>query len=79
MKNLTNLYLCGNIIEQLPEEIGELKALRVLDLQKNNLQFLPNSIGKLKNLNVVNLSDNKLSALPTGKNTQCDSYFNLKS
>ena len=37
-----------NDVTEIPEEIGELEELTVLDVVGNRLQYLPSSITKLK-------------------------------
>ncbi|MBD3350722.1 MAG: hypothetical protein GF364_04460, partial [Candidatus Lokiarchaeota archaeon] len=51
-------------LEILPENIGDLSELRVLDLERNNLKELPDSIGQLKNLEEINLVENNIVHLP---------------
>ena len=47
---------------QLPENIGNLRKLRFLNLFKNDLKTLPNSIVKMDKLSTLNVFDNfKLS------------------
>jgi len=48
----------------LPENIGNLTSLKVLDLVRNQLTSLPESIGDLTSLRVLDLSRNKLISLP---------------
>jgi hypothetical protein len=48
----------------LPEEIGLLENLQVLDVANNKLVTLPESLGNLKQLKVLRLNNNKLQALP---------------
>ncbi len=43
------------VLEELPESIGELSNLEVLNLKRNRLKKLPESIGKLSNLIELNL------------------------
>lgn len=54
----------GYGIEFLPESIGDLAHLRVLDLHRNALRELPETLGALGTLRELHLSDNHLSALP---------------
>jgi hypothetical protein len=42
--HLRYLGLCGTCIAQLPEEIGRLQSLQILDVQKNNISCLPSTI-----------------------------------
>ena len=60
-------------LRALPDSIGNLTKLRILDLSSNDLRELPDSIGNLKNLEELYLSKNyEFSKLP-------DSIGNLES
>jgi Leucine-rich repeat (LRR) protein len=48
----------------LPEKIGDLRALKKLDLSGNCIRKLPNSIGNLWRLSELYLYDNRLDRLP---------------
>ena len=48
----------------LPESLGQLANLKILDISLNQLTALPESIGLLLNLIMLNLSHNQLTALP---------------
>ena len=48
----------------LPEEIGCLQKLQILDLSRNNIKSLPKSIGNLANLELLDLSANDLQIIP---------------
>jgi Leucine-rich repeat (LRR) protein len=54
----------GNLLEYIPESIGLLKELRVLNLRKNKIKDLPMSIADLPKLIEINLSKNGLDKLP---------------
>lgn len=56
------LFACGTQV--IPDSIGGLKSLELLDVSSNLLESLPDSIGLLVNLKVLNVSGNKLKALP---------------
>jgi len=56
----------------IPENIGNLTNLTILDLGKNGSFELPNSIGDLENLQYLLLDDNRLNSLP-------DNIVNLSS
>lgn len=47
----------------LPEEIGRLSKLKVLNLSSNLLKYLPYSISKLKELQALWLAENQVSHL----------------
>ncbi len=48
----------------LPENIGELQALKVLKLSGNKIQSFPESFWQLNKLEVLNISNNSLLELP---------------
>lgn len=57
------VYECG--IENIGEEISNLKRLKQLDLTGNLLKSLPENIGRLNQLESLRLGYNDLRALPT--------------
>ncbi len=63
---LEKLCLQLNNLMGLPESIGELGSLRILDLHFNKLRSLPPTIGKLLKLEALNVSSNfnNLTSLP---------------
>ncbi len=63
-KNITELDLSRKNLERLPDDIGELFSLQVLNLENNFLKCLPNSMHKLFNLKELNLSNNLLEEIP---------------
>lgn len=63
-KCMTELRVDENLIEKLPECIGEMENLTYFDLYSNNLGELPNSFCKLKNMKICILSMNYLTRLP---------------
>ena len=70
--SLTKLIIAQSKLHVLPENIGSLDMLRILDISNNLVQKLPDSIGSLKNLEWLYIYGNKISELP-------DSITNLKS
>lgn len=61
----TELFLDGYAIEQLPDSICLLTALRTLTLEENNLVSLPTELGNLTNLTMLKLDCNpNLRGLP---------------
>jgi hypothetical protein len=70
--NLRMLDLSNNpTITSLPENLGDLKKLRVLNLRDCKLTKLPHSIGELEDLELLDLRGNALTQLP-------ESFGNLK-
>lgn len=59
-----DLYLDGNPITNLPENIGDYRSLKVLSLTDTKIKELPNSIGELRNLERLVLSNTKIAKLP---------------
>lgn len=58
------LYLQHNSLKKLPETLGSMSALEVLDVSNNALTDLPESVGALDSLRVLRARDNRLSRLP---------------
>ncbi|QEE15008.1 leucine-rich repeat domain-containing protein [Promethearchaeum syntrophicum] len=58
------LVFTFNLLTELPDFIGNLIELRILDLEWNNLTSIPDSIGKLNNLIDFRLFENEISFLP---------------
>lgn len=68
---LDTLFLDGNDIYKIPEEIGSLSKLKYLGLRAYSKNFtgrrisiLPNSIGKLSNLEKLDVANQNLTGLP---------------
>ena len=61
---MTDLYLQGNQIVVLQNEIFNLSSLASLNLSSNQLDILPDNIGNLINLCQLYLGNNKLNNLP---------------
>lgn len=57
---LTILSLRDNKLVQIPDELGHINALKVINLSGNLLQYLPFSIAKLPNLQALWLSENQV-------------------
>lgn len=58
------LILTENIIESLPDSMGQLHCLQKLALAGNQLTHLPESMANCKNLELARLSANRLTAMP---------------
>ncbi|XP_053669909.1 leucine-rich repeat-containing protein 28-like [Anopheles nili] len=64
MTHLRFLCLAGNMIENVPNQIGHLECLESLDLSENDLHRLPPSLGLLNKLTKLLLNGNFLHRLP---------------
>ena len=64
MEALVELHLADNMLLQLPDEIGTLRNLKLLDCSRNALEHLPDGVGRLKNLGTLLLQGNRLAGLP---------------
>jgi hypothetical protein len=58
------IYLPNNSLSALPNDIFELRNLKVLSLRNNKFTEIPPAIGSLTELEVLNLSVNRLTYLP---------------
>ncbi len=63
-KSLKELYISSNSLSYLPESIGFLPLLTVLDASDNAIIELPTSIGSLCSLEKLILTDNEINYLP---------------
>lgn len=64
LTHLTDLWLRWGELEELPEEIGQLKKLEDLLIVSNHLQRLPNEIVSLSRLRHLELTDSQVTELP---------------
>ena len=65
LSKLTELRTYHNVgIGELPDSIGKLTNLRILDAFQNGLQSIPPSIGNLSNLEELTLYSNQFTTLP---------------
>jgi Leucine-rich repeat (LRR) protein len=62
--NIIGIALNYNYITSLPENIGNLKSLRSLELTANRLTTLPESFGNLESLRELYILNNSLTRLP---------------
>ena len=62
--SLRLLNAASNLLESLPEGIGQLEQLVDLDLHANRLSALPDSLGNLCSLTKLFAHDNRLTAVP---------------
>ena len=63
ISKLNSLILNNNSLESLPEEIGGLIHLKVLEVSNNQLQELPDSISQCQDLETINLSFNNIKSI----------------
>ena len=61
---LQGLWVHGNLLSSLPDNLGQLTSLRTLQLVGNRLQALPESISALTQLTDLGLAGNQLTAAP---------------
>ena len=64
--SLQHLYLGGNRLAHVPEEIGSLTRLQSLALCDNQIVELPDAIASLTQLRSLQLHSNQLQTLPRG-------------
>lgn len=62
--NLEELLFSSNVLMQLPQSIGFLHKLRVMDVSDNKLYSIPSCIRFCFSLSYLNLSNNHLGYLP---------------
>lgn len=60
---LQRLIVYANTLRSLPR-LGQLRALREVDVSNNQLTALPDDIGRLTQLNTLNIDNNRLIRLP---------------
>jgi len=72
MPSLKEVHIFAMGYPSIPESIGNLKNLEILELKFNEITEIPKSIGKLQKLRVLDLSGNNIKALP-------DEIGNLKN
>lgn len=61
---MRELHLQHNSLKKLPETLGSMSALELLDVSNNALTDLPESTGALDALVVLRARDNKIARLP---------------
>ncbi|WP_285426192.1 leucine-rich repeat-containing protein kinase family protein [Pseudomonas sp. efr-133-TYG-103a] len=61
---LRSLVLTGNLIESLPEELGQCQHLQKLMLAGNRLRSLPQSLAACHRLELLRIASNQLRRLP---------------
>lgn len=64
------IQLCGNLLSQIPDGIGELENLESLDVSKNRLTELPMQMCHLNKLRYLNVSNNSLTTMHPGRNSE---------
>jgi len=70
--NLKQFIITIATLPSIPESIGNLKNIEILNLSNNKITSVPESIGNLETLRILNLNDNDLTSLP-------DKIGNLKN
>lgn len=59
---LNELLLCNNEIQVLPEDVGNLENLKVLELSHNRLSSIPATVSKISSFEKLGFSFNQLDA-----------------
>lgn len=62
--NMYELVLSKNKLKTLPDELGNLRNLRILKLDRNKFESLPETIGRLEKLEVLDVNRSDLYYLP---------------
>lgn len=62
LSHLTDLEVGNARLQEVPNEVGELKSLQVLQLYRNQIESIPAGVGKLNELRSLNLSGNKINS-----------------
>ena len=73
---IISIDLSSNLLNYLPDQIGDLSNLKCLNCSCNNLMILPNTIENLKKLQTLKANGNKLQFLPVNIG-DCSSLVNL--
>ena len=60
------MNLAHNRLVEFPRELGDMTALRILDLRHNNLTHLPESLSGMTSLEEVFFQNNQITHLPEG-------------
>jgi len=72
LTKLVEVFISNTGYSSIPESIGNLKNLEILNIPRNSIDSLPKSIGKLKKLRELIMYYNNLTSLP-------DEIGNLKN
>lgn len=65
LEHLTKLSISYNSdIDEIPESIGELVSLKILNISHSQIEKLPEAIGEVKSLKFLYLNGNELTGLP---------------
>ena len=62
--HITELDLTSNSLTTLPDDLAELKYLRVLRVKYNKLAAIPEAVVALQQLATLDVAGNRLTALP---------------
>lgn len=78
-RSIETLVLPNKGIKYIPEEIGLMKNLKVVNLSGNEITDIPNSIEYLFNIEYLNLSGNKIKSLSSSLVSLSKNAINLKA
>jgi Leucine-rich repeat (LRR) protein len=63
---LVHLEASGIHLTKLPDGLGSLRSLEILDVSRNSIFCIPEDLVNLSRLRSFNISDNKITHLPSG-------------
>ncbi|TPX35986.1 hypothetical protein SmJEL517_g01834 [Synchytrium microbalum] len=76
---LQELHAGNNNLMEIPDDVGELEELAILDVQANQLVELPPDIWRCKSLRVLNCTDNFLERFPPVPDDTIATRYRLSS
>ena len=65
-ESLIRLDLSNNQLSELPDNFGELKALKILFLSENQFEVFPKVLADCPNLEMIGFKNNRIHTLPKG-------------
>ena len=62
LSNMKSVDLSDNFLDRIPENINQLKSLKILILWDNPISVYPNSLGLLEELEILDLLNNQMNS-----------------